>query len=262
MCYDKRVKKDNGGRIILKGTDDSMNIKRGLKRLTASFIAAVLVISVGFTAYAEPDETEIVIAESVTEPEPIPEPDPVPEPEPEPEPEPIPEPEPEPVPEPEPEPVPEPEPIPEPEPEPEPEPIPEPEPEPIYEPEEIIYDENNEDYNAEYHPEVIEEPVIPKTDTSALDISDYEVSDNETLTSEDWENLKRGQEVSQSSSFTLDTKLNAEKQGDPFAKLKSESKGGNDDWVFLLWGIVLICIGGAAFAVVIISTAYSKRKNK
>ena len=126
----------------------------------------------------------------------------------------------------------------------------------------MIYDENNEDYSAEYGSEVYYEPVAPKSDTSSLDISDYEVSDVETLTSQDWEELKKEQNVTLNSTFTMDTKTAADKKNDPFARLKGESRGGNDDWVFLVWGIALISVGALAVAAVIISTVHSKKKYK
>ncbi len=125
------------------------------------------------------------------------------------------------------------------------------------------YDVNNEDYYVEYgnDNEYEFQPEIPQNDTSSLDISDYEVSDLETLTSEDWEELKKEQGISESSSFSL-KKTAANGNNDPFAKLKGESTGGNDDWVYLAWGLTLIGAGVLAIAAVVIAHVYSKRRAK
>lgn len=100
-----------------------------------------------------------------------------------------------------------------------------------------------------------DEPYTPPRDTSSLDISDYELSDVETLTSQDWEALKQAQQ--EASRFEMDPTPTANKSA--FDKLKQESKGGNDDWVYLVIGIGLIVAGAAAIFAVIWTSWRTKR---
>ena len=95
----------------------------------------------------------------------------------------------------------------------------------------------------------------PPPDTSALDISGYEISEVETLTSHDWEDLKKAQ----NSRFEMNPTPTAHTNG-AFAKLKQDSRGGNDDWVFLVGGIVLISFGIIAIGVVIWTSIRVKKK--
>ena len=95
--------------------------------------------------------------------------------------------------------------------------------------------------------------------TSALEISGYEVSDNKTLTSEDWEALKNGQ---QGSHLELKPTAASAKTTNAFSKLKQDSRGGNDDWIYLASGIGLIGAGAAAIGVIIFTTVRAKKKLK
>ena len=102
--------------------------------------------------------------------------------------------------------------------------------------------------------EVYKEPE-PDRDTSALEISDYEMSDTQTLTSQDWEDLKKGKQTSQ-----LELKSNTTQQTNTaFSKLKEESKGGNDDWIFLAIGIGLIAAGLIAAGYVIYTVVKARK---
>lgn len=88
---------------------------------------------------------------------------------------------------------------------------------------------------------------------SAGEISGYEFSDNDTLTSEDWEKLKNSAQSS---------RIEMSGGDDAIAMIKNGQGSGNDDWVYLVWGIVLLVIGLGAVAVVIIGSVYSKKKLK
>ena len=102
--------------------------------------------------------------------------------------------------------------------------------------------------------EVYEEPELDR-DTSALEISDYEMSDTQTLTSQDWEDLKKGKQTSQ-----LELKSNTTQQTNTaFSKLKEEGKGGNDDWIFLAIGIGLIAVGLIAAGYVIYTVVKARK---
>lgn len=103
------------------------------------------------------------------------------------------------------------------------------------------------------------EPEEPERDTSSLDISDYEISDTIVLTPQDWEALKNGDQR-ETSNFELKASPTNAKAPNAFSKLKEESKGGNDDWVFLVWGIVLLSGGVIAVGAVIATTVISKKK--
>lgn len=94
------------------------------------------------------------------------------------------------------------------------------------------------------------------TETSPEEISGYEYSDNSTLTSEDWEKLR------QSNVSRFDVSIGAYSGGDEaIRKIKQDEQStANDDWVFLLWGIVLISAGVIAILVVIFTSIYSKKK--
>ena len=104
-----------------------------------------------------------------------------------------------------------------------------------------------------------EESYAPPRDTSALDISDYELSDVETLTSRDWEELKRAQQ--ETSHFEMDPTPTTQKSG-AFERLKQDGRGGNDDWLYLAWGIGLIVLGVAAIVAVVLTSRYTKRKKR
>lgn len=90
------------------------------------------------------------------------------------------------------------------------------------------------------------------------EISGYEYSDNSTLTSEDWEKLK------QSNTSHFDVSIRTYSGGDEaIKKIKEDSNSvSNDDWIYLIWGIVLIVVGVAAILVVIFTSIYSKNKLK
>ena len=139
-------------------------------------------------------------------------------------------------------------------------------------PEVYTYDQDNDDYEYSYEGDDTE-TASPNTDTSSLDISDYEASTGDTLTSKDWEKLRKGQSsAEQSSGKTSDSsvqtsrfEMSASATGSgnkAFDTMKKESTGGNDDWVYLAWGIVLIAAGVFAIAAVIFTSLYSKRKGK
>ncbi|MBQ9460557.1 MAG: hypothetical protein IJU51_01365 [Clostridia bacterium] len=145
-----------------------------------------------------------------------------------------------------------------------------PEPSHIY-----IYDDNNDHYEYSYvnqyettepeydeysdvYEEVSEEP---ERDTSSLDISDYELSDTMVLTPQDWEQLKK-ENQGETSTFELKPSPASTKTTDAFKKLKEESKGGNDDWIFLVWGIALLSVGVIAIGAVIVTTVISKKKRR
>ena len=203
------------------------------------------------------------------------------------------------VPEPEPDPQPDPEPDPQPDPQPDPDPYPQPVIQPS-EPGEVIYpvepsvpeypqvssvvqehshvyvyDDNNDNYQYSYvkEPETTEPEYDenseeysyvseePQRDTSSLDISDYELSDNMVLTPQDWEQLKR-ETQGETSNFELKPSATGTKTTGAFQKLKEESKGGNDDWVFLVWGIVLLSAGMIAVGAVIVTTVISSKKRR
>ena len=128
-----------------------------------------------------------------------------------------------------------------------------------------VYDNDNDNYTEtyeEYHgdDDYSYEPQEPERDTSSLDISDYELSDTKVLTSEDWEELKRSAQ-GQNSTFEFSVSPIGNNT-DAFKKLKEESSGGNDDWVFLVWGIVLIGVGAVSIGAVIASNVISKKKRR
>ncbi len=137
-----------------------------------------------------------------------------------------------------------------------------------------VYDENNDYYEYNYPDEYDgvsetnyyeesetseDEPEEPERDTSSLDISDYELSDTKVLTPQDWEDLKKNAQGEISSFELKPTPTNANTP-DGFKKLKEDSVGGNDDWVYLVWGIVLISLGVIGIGAVIFTTVVSKRK--
>ena len=126
-------------------------------------------------------------------------------------------------------------------------------------------DNENEDYLDEFSgyteswPDVSDsEPMEPERDTSALDISDYEMSDVETLTSQDWEDLKKAQQ--ETSHFEMNPTPTTNHTNSAFDKMKKESTGGNDDWIFLVWGIGLIVLGAAVIIIVAVSVIRTKKK--
>ena len=88
-------------------------------------------------------------------------------------------------------------------------------------------------------------------DTDPIEVSGE--IDEDTLTSEDWEKIKKG-EVSVS--------VNKDKSNSPFGDLKENNGGGNDDWIFLVFGIVSVSAGILIIAAVIITTLISKKKRK
>lgn len=94
-------------------------------------------------------------------------------------------------------------------------------------------------------------------DGSDQEITGYEFSDSETLTSEDWERLKNS---AQSSDFRINIASVPGGGDDAIAMIKEGKSSGNDDWVYLVWGIVLIGVGAVAAAVVVITSIYSKKK--
>ena len=136
-----------------------------------------------------------------------------------------------------------------------------------------VYDENNDHYQysvvsetetSEYETEESYESyeevsVEPERDTSALDISDYEMSDTIVLTPQDWEQLKKANQ-GETSQLVLKASPNAGNTTNAFKKLKEESKGGNDDWIFLMWGIILLSAGVIAVGAVIVTTVITKKK--
>ena len=88
---------------------------------------------------------------------------------------------------------------------------------------------------------------------------EYEISETIVLTPQDWEALKNGDQR-ETSNFELKASPTNAKAPNAFSKLKEESKGGNDDWVFLVWGIVLLSGGVIAVGAVIATTVISKKK--
>ena len=52
------------------------------------------------------------------------------------------------------------------------------------------------------------------------------------------------------------------KEFEAISKLKEESVQGNDDWIYLAWGIALISVAAVTVTVIIVTTVVSKKKLK
>ena len=93
--------------------------------------------------------------------------------------------------------------------------------------------------------------------TSANEISGYEYSDNQTLTSKDWENLKRDNaphlEISIAQGGGNDNAIK---------KIKENESNSNDDWVYLMWGLILIGAGVITIIITVVVSVLYKNKGR
>ena len=94
-------------------------------------------------------------------------------------------------------------------------------------------------------------------ESSEADISGYEYSDDQTLTSNDWEVLKRENasrlEISVAPGSGKDSAIK---------KIKEEKSTSNDDWVYLLWGLILIGAGVIAIIITVVVSVLYKSKTE
>lgn len=148
-----------------------------------------------------------------------------------------------------------------------------PEPEPSYdyyyeyqESSYIYYEPDYQEYSYSYDPyaesSYTEQTPAEVSDTGALDVRTTEIDEN-NLTEEDWKAIREG-EKSTEEEIKKEVKMRASTKNDKgsFDNIKNDSGGDNDSWVYLLWGIVLIGLGVAIVAAVIVTTVITKRKGK
>lgn len=88
------------------------------------------------------------------------------------------------------------------------------------------------------------------------EISGYEYSDDNTLTSNDWETLKKDNTSRLEVSISSDSgKDNAIK------KIKQDESTSNDDWIFLMWGLILIGAGVITIIITVVVSVLHKSKS-
>jgi hypothetical protein len=93
--------------------------------------------------------------------------------------------------------------------------------------------------------------------TSVNEISGYEYSDNQTLTSKDWEELKKKNvsrmEISIAQGGGTDNAIK---------KIKENESNSNDDWVYLMWGLILIGAGVITIIITVVVSVLYKNKGR
>ena len=94
-------------------------------------------------------------------------------------------------------------------------------------------------------------------ESSEADISGYEYSDDQTLTSNDWEVLK----TENASRLEISVAPGAGKDS-AIKKIKEEKSTSNDDWVYLLWGLILIGAGVIAIIITVVVSVLYKSKTE
>lgn len=89
---------------------------------------------------------------------------------------------------------------------------------------------------------------------------DFENSvDTNELTSQDWENLRKGQ-TQTSKKETSSLKLSSQNSNGEFAEIKETESTSNDVWQYLIAGIALIILGAALLTAIIIINLKEKKK--
>ena len=105
---------------------------------------------------------------------------------------------------------------------------------------------------------------LKNTGEEPLDTKSNEIEE-QTLTEEDWKRIREGsvlEDEQPTGTQRIKLKNTGSSSGSVIADIKNDTKKGNDAWVYLMWGLILVGAGLAVIAAVVISTVAFKKKRK